>query len=375
VRPIVALHREGHLSRRLASSGIAFHVVPGLPEDLTRRPGRPDSLSAVPRNARALPRAVEYLRELATRESASVLYGQGTWANVVSAFAARGSEVAAVWHIRNDFRPIVKRLVIRAVARACRVRAIVAVSRSAAGPLEGLKAPLHVVHNGADLDACDAAMSAPDDLRRRLGIPRGAVVACYAGRLLPHKGIHVLMEAARLAMGRSPSLHLVILGDSPAHAPRDVRRDLAQRAAEWGLGDRIHLPGWVPAVERALVGFDFVVIPSTCRECCSRSLVESLCLGMPVVASDVGGNPELLRHGEDGLLVPPGDPEPLAQALAALASEAPLRRRLAMGALRARDRFDSASVARRVAAILKETAGDGSVARTRKGLEPVQATR
>ena len=171
VRPIVALHREGELSRRLTAAGIAFEVVPGLPEDLTRRPGRPDSLWAVPGNVRAVPRAVSFLRDLAEREGASVLYGQGTWANILSALAARGSATGAVWHIRNDFRPRLKRLVMRGVARACGVRAIVAVSRSAAAPLEGLPMPLHVVENGADLAASDAARNAPDDLRQRLGIP------------------------------------------------------------------------------------------------------------------------------------------------------------------------------------------------------------
>jgi glycosyltransferase involved in cell wall biosynthesis len=199
------------------------------------------------------------------------------------------------------------------------------------------------------------------------------VVAGYAGRLLPHKGIHVLMEAARRAMGRHPSLHLAILGDNPAHTGRDVRGELAQQAASWGLADRIHLAGWVPSVERALVSLDFVVIPSTCRECCSRSLIESLCLGLPVVASHVGGNPELLRHCEDGLLVPPGDPERLAEAFVALASEAPLRRRLAIGAFAARRRFDSVSVARSVAVVLRKAARDG--ARVGKGtaLETIPA--
>ena len=109
-------------------------------------------------------------------------------------------------------------------------------------------------------------------------------------------------------------------------------------------------------MERALVGLDFVVIPSTCRECCSRSLIESLCLGLPVVASHVGGNPELLQDGVDGLLVPPGDPERLAEALVALASDDVLRRRLATGAFEARRRFDSVTVARRAAAVLRTAA-------------------
>jgi glycosyltransferase involved in cell wall biosynthesis len=117
-------------------------------------------------------------------------------------------------------------------------------------------------------------------------------------------------------------------------------------------------------VERVLVGLDFVVIPSTCRECCSRSLIESLCLGLPVVATHVGGNPELLRDHEDGLLVPPGDAERLADALVALASDASLRRQLAIGALAARRRFDSLVVARRAAAVLR-TAAAGTAPMTK----------
>jgi glycosyltransferase involved in cell wall biosynthesis/O-antigen/teichoic acid export membrane protein len=368
VRPIVALHRKGHLSRRLAAAGTAFCVVPGLPEDLTRRPGRPDSLWAVPGNLRAVPGAVSFLRALAEREGAALLYGQGTWANILSALAARGSAAGAVWHIRNDFSPWLKRRVMRGVARVCGVRAIVAVSRSAAAPLQGLPTQLHVVENGADLAASDAARNDPDDLRRRLGIPESAVVACYAGRLLPHKGIYVLMEAARRAMGRSERLHLVVLGDNPGHAARDVRGELQQQASSWGLGDRIHVAGWVPAVERALVALDFVVVPSTCRECCSRSLIESLCLGLPVVASRIGGNPELLDEGGGGLLVPPGDPEGLAEALVALASDSTFRRRLATQAIAARRRFDSLSVARRAAAVLTAAAAGVTEARARQPL-------
>jgi glycosyltransferase involved in cell wall biosynthesis/O-antigen/teichoic acid export membrane protein len=356
IRPFVALHREGPLSRRLAAHGIPFEVVEELPEDLMRRPGRPASVWAVPGNLRALARCVSRLRQLALREGAEILYGQGTWANIVSALAARGSNVGAVWHIRNDHRPLLKRLLMRGVARACAVRAIVAVSRSAAAPLEGLPMPLHVVENGADLSVSDPARTAPDDLRGRLGIPRDAVVAGYAGRLLPHKGIDVLMEAARLAMRRAPSLHLVILGGNPTHTGRDVRAELSERAASFGLADRIHLPGWVGDVERALAGLDVAVVPSTCRECCSRALIESLVLGIPVVATRIGGNPELLRDGEDGLLVPPGDPEGLADALVTLATDAARRGDMAARALEERRRFDSRAVARRAAAVLRTAA-------------------
>ena len=355
VRPVVARHREGPLSRRLAAAGLAFEVVDGLPEDLTRRHGRAATLWAVPGNVWVLPRCVSRLRNLAERQNAAIIYGQGTWANILSAVAARGSGAGAVWHVRNDHRPPLQRFLMRGIARALGVRAIVAVSRSAATPFEGLALPLCVVHNGEDLAASDAARNAPD-LRQRLALPEGAVLAGYAGRLLPHKGIHVLMEAARRAMCRSESLHLVILGGNPAHTGQDVVGELAGRAASWGLADRIHFAGWVPDVERALADLDFVVIPPTCRECGSRTLIESLCLGVPVIASRVGGNPEMLREGEDGLLVPPNDPERLSEALVTLATNSQLRRRLATHAFAARSRFDSLKVARRAAAVLRMAA-------------------
>lgn len=374
VRPVVALHREGALSRRLATAGLAFEVVEGLPEDLTRRHGRAASLWAVPGNLRVLPRCVSRLRSLAERQEAAILYGQGTWANILSAFAARGSRVRAVWHVRNDHRPMLKRLLMRGIARALGVRAIVAVSRSAATPYEGLALPLYVVHNGADLAASDAARMAPD-LRRRLALPEGAVLAGYAGRLLPHKGIHLLMHAARRAMRRSAGLHLVILGGNPAHTGQDVVGALARQAASWGLADRIHLAGWSPGVEHALAGLDFVVIPSTCRECGSRTLIESLCLGVPVIASRIGGNPEMLREGEDGLLVPPGEPERLSEALVTLATNSKLRHSMASRALAARYRFDSLRVARRAAAVLRRAASEVTPATRRLGASPRRAMR
>jgi glycosyltransferase involved in cell wall biosynthesis len=129
------------------------------------------------------------------------------------------------------------------------------------------------------------------------------------------------------------------------------------REWDWGDGTRsAHESDCEPGVERALAGLDIVVIPSTCRECGSLTLIESLCLGVPVVASDIGGNPEMLREGEDGLLVPPGDPERLSEALVALATNHELRRGLAAGALATRSRFDSLEVARRAAAVLRMAA-------------------
>ena len=204
-----------------------------------------------------------------------MLYGPGTWAKIFPVRGA-GPGVGPVWHIPTGSSP--RRSTARdAIRRGPAGAALVAVSRSAAGPS---KASVPRTRPTGGSGASDAARSAPDDLRKRLGIPEGAVVACYAGRLLPHKGIHVLMEAARRAMSQEASLHLVILGDNPAHAARDVRGELSQQAATWGLGDRIHLPGWLPAVENALVGFDFVVIPSTCRE--AAPLAHRVyCLGLP----------------------------------------------------------------------------------------------
>jgi glycosyltransferase involved in cell wall biosynthesis len=354
VRVHVAVHREAPLTDWLRRDGVPYTVVPTLIETPTRQ--RADGrmgLRAAVSNLAGLADAVRSVAALADRERAQVIYSHNTWSHYVAAFA-RAPHV--VWHIHNDHSHWGTRTLDRIVARAGRVAAIVAVSDSIGAPFRARPAALTVVTNGVDLGACDAARREPR-LRAALGLDRAAVVAVYAGRLVAHKGVDVLIEAARLAVEQVPALHVVLLGGTPRHAATDVLEHLRNTINAWQLGDRVHLPGRVPEAERYVADADIALVPSICADGYPLAAIEALCLGVPVIASNVGGLPQLVRDGVDGVLVPAGNARALADSLVTLARDPRRRQRMSRAAEAGRSRFDLTTMTRRVAGVLRQVAG------------------
>jgi glycosyltransferase involved in cell wall biosynthesis len=166
------------------------------------------------------------------------------------------------------------------------------------------------------------------DVRAELRIPSSAQVIGVVGGLRPQKAHHVLLSAAALLIERWPGLHTLIIGDGPERA------SLERLTAELDLQNTVHFLGSRTDVPDLLSALDIAV-------CCSDfegsplSVMEYMDASLPVVASAVGGLPELIEPGVHGLLVPPNDPPALAAALAELLDD-PARAR-AMG-VRARER-------------------------------------
>jgi glycosyltransferase involved in cell wall biosynthesis len=284
-----------------------------------------------------------------------VLYSHGTWSNYLAALATRHRGTPpVVWHIRNDHSKPATRWAGRALARWADVAAILAVSNAAAEPYRGLPNRCEVILNGVDYHAIER-VSTPVALRAELGLPDDAVLVGFAGRLEPHKGIGVLLEAMREAVSRAPQLHLVVLGESARHAAHDQAGELRQKAHAWGIAAHVHLLGYIDGIESHLAALDVVSVPSICKDGCPRTAIESLALGIPLVGSDIGGIPEVIRDGGTGILVPPGDVARLAEALVALAASPELRRHMGTAAAAdARTRFDSRRTAAAVANVLHQ---------------------
>ena len=131
------------------------------------------------------------------------------------------------------------------------------------------------------------------------------------GRLVPAKAPDVFLRAVSLAAARVPGLRGLVVGDGP------LRAELEAGARRLGLGDRVVFAGVREDVEELLPGLDALLF-SSLREGLSMAMLEAMAAGVPVVATEVGGTPELITHGESGLLVPPGDPGRLADALIGL---------------------------------------------------------
>jgi glycosyltransferase involved in cell wall biosynthesis len=167
--------------------------------------------------------------------------------------------------------------------------------------------------------------SLPDraGLREELGLEGKVLV--FAGRLGPQKDVDTLLEA----LVRVPEVTLAIAGDGPE------RRVLERRAGELGLDGRVCFLGSVPrdTVLRLFGAADACVLPSA-WENFPHTVVEALAVGCPVIATAVGGVPEVVVDGENGLLVPARDAQALAAAIARFFSDDGLRRDLAAAAAR-----------------------------------------
>ena len=186
----------------------------------------------------------------------------------------------------------------------------------------------------------ECAVSAVGQQRAGLTLPGDCLVVGFVGRLSQEKGLLDLLRAMSIAGRSSPQLHLVIVGDGPQ------RTMLERRAKRLGLADTVHFAGFSDDVAAWMNMFDIGVLPSH-HEGLPLVLLEIQQMTVPVVATRVGGIPEVVVDRQTGLLVPPSDPEALAGALVSLASNTALRDRLAVaGRDRVRDLF---SIERQVA--------------------------
>jgi sugar transferase (PEP-CTERM/EpsH1 system associated) len=198
----------------------------------------------------------------------------------------------------------------------------------------GIASPAKLVHvpNGVEADRFDLAGD-PAELRRGFGLPAGGPVIGTVGRLAPLKRQDVLLRGfARL---RHPAARLLIVGDGPA------REELVNLAARLGITDRVVFAGYRERPERALAAMDVFALTSD-SEGMPLAVLEAWAAGKPVVATRVGGVPELVADGRNGLLFPAGDEAALARALDQLLTDSARAGSLGRaGRALVRDRYDT----------------------------------
>jgi hypothetical protein len=210
-----------------------------------------------------------------------------------------------------------------------------------------------VAYNGMDIPRLEAAAREP--LPDGLVIPAGPRIG-MVGNLDWRKNPRVLVDAAALLRPRVPGLQVLLIGAFPnPEAEASVRAQIAA----CGLGDAVHVTGFLANPFPLVRTLDVLVHPAL-RDPFPLALLEGMALARPIVASAVGGIPEMLEHDRSGVLVAPDDPGALAAAVGELL-EAPQRAR-ALGAAaheRLRTRFSLAGFAAEMFAAFDEAAGGG----------------
>lgn len=170
--------------------------------------------------------------------------------------------------------------------------------------------------------------------RTSFRVPVDAKVVVSAGRLHPDKGVDILISAAAMIGTQVPNTHFLIVGDG------ECRRELEQQVMAAGIEAYVHFTGALADVRPALDAADIFVLPSARREGFGLALVEAMAIGLPVVGTNLGGIPEIVADGVNGLLATPEDAGSLTKAILRLLEAPELAARLAQnGQQTARARF------------------------------------
>ena len=199
--------------------------------------------------------------------------------------------------------------------------------------LDGIPADrVEVVWSGVDASLLEGPPRR--DLRADLGLPPGTPLVGDVAAFGWHKAQEVLVEATPLLLRQAPDAHVIFIGEG------EFRGKVEAAARALGeAGGRVHFAGFRADVPDVLGSLDVFVMCSVMEGLCTSAL-DAQAAGVPVVASAVGGLVESVADGETGLLVPPRDPAALADAVARLLRDRPLRERMAAaGRARVRERF------------------------------------
>jgi glycosyltransferase involved in cell wall biosynthesis len=314
---VICLHDRGPLAERIEALGVAVDVIGGHGVGLF------DMGRRLARRLRELRPDVVHTHNPAPHQAAAV-------ARLFTHFPA----LVHTKHGRNNFPTRARRWAEQLAGRVTDV--VVPVSSDAATVARTIdRVPdrkLRVIHNGIDVGAGMQATPLPP------GRPPRAV---HVARLNRIKDQGTLLRAARLVADTLPDFTLDIVGDGPMHD------EVHALAADLGLGDVVRFHGFRDDIGAVLATADLFVL-SSLSEGISITLLEAMAAGLPVVATDVGGNREVVLPEETGLLVPAGDAAALAEAMVAILTDPPRARRLGAGGL-ARVSRDF-SIARTVAA-------------------------
>jgi len=263
-----------------------------------------------PRAIRECLRLASYLK----RQRMDIVHAYNFYANVFALPAARLAQVPVVLgSIRDTGENLTARQ--RAVNKmVCRLadRVIVnaeAIKRTLVA--EGYRPErITVIPNGI---LCPPLGSIPDRaLHREFGLSTNDVLIGVVSRIARGKGLEYFLDAAPAVAARIPTAKFLIIGDN-AFNP-DYREELKKQTVELGLQDRVIFTGFRLDVPNILSSLAVSVLPSL-NEGLSNSLLESMAAAVPVVATNVGGNPEVVTDGEAGFLVPPRNAAALADAI------------------------------------------------------------
>jgi len=268
------------------------------------------------------------VKKLMEDQQIDIVHVHGTRANTNVLWAARQLRLPVVytihgWSFHDGLHPLAKRLRIAAekfITRKTQVNICVSESNRQTGikALKGFSGI--VVRNGINLQKFNPDAQYPD-LRAEYGIPEDKLLVCFIARMTYQKDPVGMIRGFAAALQQAPQLHLLMIGDG------ELMDAATAAATAAGIEKQVTFAGFRQDVPAVLHAADIYCLPSL-WEGFPIGVLEAMAMGKAVIASDVDGTKEAVQDGENGLLVPSGNPAALAAAMVKVAGDSALRARL-----------------------------------------------
>jgi len=322
--PVVVVPDQGPLVTELTRAGIHVVIMSSLPV-VRRRVLK--SWRLVPFLLSVLPSVVQFY--LLIRRCQVDLVHTNTGVIFTSPIAARLAGVAHVWHVREVFADefgfmwrLYRVLILRLSDR------VLCVSQPVARQFPP-SPRVQVIHDGVEIDESSVACQDVQAWRGRCCPSDSSALVGVVGRISPRKGQDVLLRAAEIVArdGKFKNVRYVIAGDTftgNEHVVENLRKNVVQSR----LQDSVVFTGFVPDPQPLIAALDVLVVPSVLPEAFPGVVLEAMALGVPVIATSIGGTIDQVEDGVTGLLVPPDDPASLARALQLLLTDRALAERI-----------------------------------------------
>lgn len=336
IEPAVAFLADGPFVNEVEAVDVPVTVLSDSPARVRHPWQIPVQIAAVAAVARA--------------HGATVIEGCGEKMSIWAGWAARRVGCGSVAQLHDRPRRTINATVTQFAAASAFHDAVVVCSRWMAREFQR-RMGIHAVaiHNGVQLSALPQC---PVDVRTALGWPHDALVVTIAGRLESWKGQDVFLRAASDVSRDVPQARFVVLGGALYGRDHAYAAALPRLASALGIADKVAFTGHRDDALAVVAGSDLVAHCSTTPEPFGMVVVEAMALGRPVIASNTGGPAEIVDSGHTGLLVRPGDPDVLAQAMRRLLSNPPERTAIGQaGRAVVHDRFTAEQMTRALADI------------------------
>jgi glycosyltransferase involved in cell wall biosynthesis len=295
---------------------------------------------------------VKPIRQLIESEGIDLVHTHGVRANLVARTASRQAAVPVVttFHsmLRYDYQSRWEAYTARILTLLTngKTDCFIAVSRAIKEDLIRMGVPeakITVIYNGLDQARLSASSPNPD-IKEQLQIDPGKRVLAVVGRLHSVKGQSYFLEAAQLLLPRFPDLLFLLIGEGPD------RPAIEQKIKDLKLEQNVFMTGFYPRMNDLYPAIDILCMPSL-MEGLPFVLLEAMSFGIPVIASRVGGIPEIVRDKINGLLVSSRDSAELARAMSELLSDRELAARLAANGRETVQEFTLTNMARKTEAV------------------------